>query len=203
MTFPDYTLEDLAKAEGYKYIVGTDEAGRGCGAGPVVAAAVYVPEDAIPELVGKVNDSKKMSPKRREKMFEIIRETCKYGIKDISAEIIDEINILEATKFAMQGAIEQIDCFDYILIDGTVDLSKHIFCRQKQVIKGDSKSISIAAASILAKVARDKIMKELHEEWPIYNWKKNKGYLTKEHCEAIQTYGITDYHRATFRKVGK
>ena len=203
MNYPTYELEGNARSQGYKYVVGVDEAGRGPGAGPVVAAAVHIPAEHCPQFVDKVNDSKKMTPKKREEMFPIIKEHCNYGIQIVEAEIIDDINILEATKIAMKSAVEQIEYFDYILIDGTVDLTKHIVCPQEQVIKGDAKSISIAAASVLAKVTRDHIMEELHELFPIYNWKKNKGYLTKEHIEAIQTYGITDFHRQSFKKVGK
>jgi ribonuclease HII len=203
MIYPTYELEEESKSLGYKYIVGVDEAGRGPGAGPVVAAAVHVPLEAIPMLVGKVNDSKKMSAKHREEMYKVIRDSCDFGIQAIEANIIDEINILQATKLAMKSAIEQIEYHDYVLVDGTVDLRKQIFCSHRQVIRGDSKSISIAAASILAKVYRDRIMEDLDIIWPIYGWRKNKGYLTKEHMLAIQTYGITDYHRATFRKVGK
>ena len=103
----------------------------------------------------------------------------------------------------MKSAIEQIEYYDYVLVDGTVDLRKQIFCPHRQVIGGDAKSISIAAASILAKVTRDRIMEDLHRIYPIYGWDRNKGYLTKEHMEAIIEYGITEYHRATFRKVGK
>ena len=203
MIYPTYELEEESKSLGYKYIVGTDEAGRGPGAGPVVAAAVHVPPEAIPLLVGKVNDSKKMSAKHRDEMYKVIRDCCDFGIQAIEASIIDEINILQATKLAMKSAIEQIEYYDYVLVDGTVDLRKQIFCPHRQVIGGDAKSISIAAASVLAKVTRDRIMEDLDVIWPIYNWKKNKGYLTKEHMTAIQTYGITDYHRATFRNVGK
>lgn len=203
MIYPTYELEDLARARGYKYIVGTDEAGRGPGAGPVVAAAVHIPEEVSEQFIEKVNDSKKMTPKRREAIFPIIKEHCNYGIQIVEAEVIDDINILEATKLAMQSAIEQIEYFDYILIDGTVDLTKRLICPQEQVVKGDAKSISIAAASVLAKVTRDHIMEDLHELFPIYNWKNNKGYLTKQHIEAINTYGITDFHRQSFKRVGK
>ncbi len=203
MIYPTYELEEESKALGYKYIVGVDEAGRGPGAGPVVAAAVHVPLEALQMLTGKVNDSKKMSAKHREEMYKVIRDSCIFGIQAIEANIIDEINILEATKLAMKSAIEQTEYYDYVLVDGTVDLRKQIFCPHRQVIGGDAKSISIAAASVLAKVYRDRIMEDIHAIWPIYNFKKNKGYLTKEHIIAIQTYGITDYHRATFRKVGK
>lgn len=203
MNYPTYEIEDQAKRLGAKYVVGVDEAGRGPGAGPVVAAAVYIPNEFIPELVGRVNDSKKMTAKRREEVFPIIKEYCSYGVQAIEADVIDDINILEATKLAMKSAIEQIEYYDYILIDGTVNLTDHIICRQEQIIKGDTKSISIAAASILAKVTRDKIMETLHIIFPIYSWNHNKGYLTKDHIEAIKTYGITDFHRATFKKVGK
>ena len=204
MVFPTYEIEEQVKADGYKYVVGIDEAGRGPGAGPVVAAAVHIPEEVLPELLGKVNDSKKMSPKRREAMFEYITEHCSYGVQEVGADIIDDINILEATKTAMRSSVEQLEYYDYLLIDGTVDLSKHLIgVPGQRVIKGDTKSVSIAAASVVAKVTRDRIMLELHTIFPIYKWDKNKGYLTKEHIEAIQTYGITDYHRATFKKVGK
>ena len=201
--FPTYELEDQVKSEGFKYVVGTDESGRGPGAGPVVAAAVYIPDEFIPELMGRVNDSKKLTAKRREELYDIIKKNCNYGVQEISAEIIDEINILEATKLAMKSSIEQLEYYDYILIDGTVDLRKLVPYPQKQVIRGDAKSISIAAASIIAKVTRDRIMEDLHTIFPIYSWHKNKGYLTKDHIRAIRQYGITDYHRATFKKVGR
>lgn len=204
MDYPNYDLENQAKELGYKYIVGVDEVGRGAGAASVVAAAVYVPPESINLLSGKVNDSKKLSVKKREELFTIINDNCLVGIGNVSAETIDDINILEATKLAMKQAIEDVAYYDYILVDGTVDLSKHIkYCPYQRIIKGDAKSISIAAASIIAKVTRDRIMIDLDKEWPIYGWKKNKGYLTKEHIEAINTYGITDYHRTTFKKVGR
>ena len=203
ITFPTYELEDKAKYMGYKFVVGVDEAGRGPGAGPVVAAAVHIPDESMPKLVGRVNDSKKVSPKRREQMYELVRSCCNYGVQEISAKIIDEINILEATKMAMKSSIEQLEYFDYILIDGTVDLTKHVPFPQQQVIKGDAKSISIAAASIIDKVTRDRIMDDLHSIHPIYGWDTNRGYLTRKHIEAIKTYGITEYHRVSFKRVGR
>jgi ribonuclease HII len=203
ITFPTYELEDKAKYMGYKFIVGVDEAGRGPGAGPVVAAAVHIPDESMPKLVGRVNDSKKVSPKRREQMYELVRSCCNYGVQEVSAKVIDEINILEATKMAMKSSVEQLEYFDYILIDGTVDLTKHVLFPQQQVIKGDAKSISIAAASIIAKVTRDRIMDDLHEMHPIYGWDTNRGYLTRKHIDAIKTYGITEYHRASFKRVGR
>lgn len=203
MIYPTYEIEDRARNNGARYIIGVDEAGRGPGAGPVVAAAVHVPDEVATLFVDKVNDSKKMTAKKRDELFPLIKEHCNYGVQAIDAEIIDEVNILEATKLAMKSAIEQIEYFDYILIDGTVDLTKQIVCPQEQVIKGDAKSISIAAASIIAKVTRDRIMEDLHIIYPIYGWNRNKGYLTKEHIEAIKTYGITDFHRVTFKRVGR
>jgi len=204
MIYPTYELEEQAKSKGHKYIVGVDEAGRGPGAGPVVAAAVHIPDENMSLFIDKVNDSKKMTAKRREEMYSVIKEHCDVGIQAIEAVVIDDINILEATKIAMKSAIEQLEYFDYILIDGTVDLSKQItYCQQEQVIKGDAKSISIAAASVIAKVTRDRIMEELHILFPIYGWDTNKGYLTKKHIEAINTYGITDFHRQSFKRVGK
>ena len=203
MIYPDYSLEDEAKSQGYNYVVGVDEVGRGCGSGSVVAAAVYIPDEIIPVLVGKVNDSKKLNHKKRKDLSMLIMDTCLFGIGEISASVIDEVNILEATKLAMRDAINKLYSFDYLLVDGTVNLSKYINCPQRQVIKGDSLSISIAAASIIAKVARDEMITKLHEEWPVYGWNKNKGYLTKDHVEAIQKYGPSPYHRLTFNKVGR
>ena len=199
MNYPSYDLENQALELGYKYVVGVDEVGRGSLAHCVVAAAVYVPPQSIELLAGKVNDSKKLSAKKREELFPIIMENCKVGIQEISAEIIDEINILEATKLAMRGAIEQLEYFDFILVDGTVDLSKYIKgVPLRQVIKGDTLSISIAAASVVAKTIRDGLMVELHELWPLFSFNKNMGYGTKEHLGAIKLYGPTDYHRKTF-----
>jgi ribonuclease HII len=203
MIYPTYELEGRVRSKGARFVVGVDEAGRGPGAGPVVAAAVHIPDEVAPQFVDTVNDSKKMTAKKRDELFPLIKKYCNYGVQAIDAEIIDEINILEATKLAMKSAIEQIEYYDYILIDGTVNLTDHVFCRQEQVIKGDAKSISIAAASIIAKVTRDRIMEDLHIIYPIYGWDRNKGYLTKEHMEAIKTYGITDFHRATFKRVGR
>lgn len=201
MIYPTYELENESKGSGYKYIVGVDEAGRGGLAFCVVAAAVHVPENAIDKLSGKVNDSKKLSTKRREELFDLITETCNCGVQDVDVETIEKINILEATKLAMKSAIEQIEYFDYALVDGTVNLDKHIWCPYRQVIKGDALSISIAAASILAKVTRDRMVMKIHEEYPIYKFNKNMTYGTKEHMELIKLYGPCIYHRQTFSGV--
>lgn len=194
-----YEYEDRVKEKGYYYIAGVDEAGRGPGAGPVVAAAARIPDRFIPILAGKVRDSKKLSPKRREELFETITNTCDYGIGIIDNRIIDEINILEATKLAMLKAIDDVRFVDYVLVDGTVVLNTNL--PQQQIIKGDNLSISIAAASIVAKVTRDEIMRTLHNVYPIYGWDKNKGYLTKVHINAIREYGATEFHRRSFNKV--
>jgi len=199
---PGYFLEKEVISRGYNFVAGVDEAGRGPGAGPVVASAVRIPSARVEELIELgVNDSKKLSEKRREALYEEIITTCDYGIGIINNDIIDEINVLEATKLAMVKAINDLMLCDFALIDGTVVLKIPI--EQKQIIKGDSKSISIAAASILAKVTRDRIMYNLHEKFPIYHWNTNKGYLTAKHIVAIKKYGITEYHRLSFKRVGK
>ena len=132
----------------------------------------------------------------------MIINKCGVGVGIINNNIIDEVNILEATKMAMTRALLELPQPDYVLIDGTVVL-ENIGCPQRQLIKGDSLSLSIAAGSVIAKVTRDRIMLDLHEEYPIYGWDTNKGYLTKKHVEAIETYGPCVYHRISFKKVGK
>lgn len=182
---------------GLQYETGTDEAGRGCLAGPVTAAAVILPEDFKHELL---NDSKQLSEKIREYLRTIIEEKALcYHVTNIEPEIIDEINILNASIKAMQQCIIKLNpAPNYIIVDGNrfkpVNNIPH-----SCIIKGDSKYLSIAAASILAKTYRDDYMSRIHEEFPMYNWKKNKGYPTKEHREAIRKYGTTKYHRMSFR----
>ena len=176
---------------------GTDEAGRGCLAGPVTAAALILPEDFINELL---NDSKQLSEKNRDLLRPIIEEKALcYSVTHIEPSIIDEINILNASIHAMQECIKKLNPIpNYIIVDGNrfkpVENIPH-----SCIIKGDSKYLSIAAASILAKTYRDDYMNKIHEEFPMYNWKKNKGYPTKEHREAIRKYGTTKYHRMSFR----
>lgn len=202
--YPTYELEDEAKRQGYRYIAGIDEAGRGPGAGPVVAAVAVIPDEYMPKFVGRVKDSKKLTAKKRMEIIVNLLPCCIYDVGVIGNHIIDNINILEATKKAMQLAMEDLlshKFIDYALIDGTVKL-KNLSVPQQQVIKGDNKSISIAMASIIAKTTRDAIMKKMHELYPVYGWKKNKGYLTKEHIDAINKYGVTEFHRLSFRKVG-
>ncbi|MGG7033645.1 MAG: ribonuclease HII [Flavobacterium sp.] len=176
---------------------GTDEAGRGCLAGPVTAAAVLLPEDFANELL---NDSKQLSEKNRDLLAPIIKEQAiSFSVTHLEPIIIDEINILNASIKAMQESVLKLNPLpEYLIVDGnrfkTIPNIPH-----SCIIKGDSKYLSIAAASILAKTYRDEYMNQIHEEFPMYNWKKNKGYPTKEHREAIRKYGITKYHRMSFR----
>ena len=202
--YATYEIEEHFLAEGCQYIVGVDEVGRGPGAGPVSAGAVYIPREHLPELLVKVRDSKALSENKRDEIYKLIDSTCVWAVASVDNKVIDDINILNATKLAMKRAIAYVEkamFIDHLLIDGTVVLDD-VWVPQTQIIKGDQKSISIAAASIMAKVTRDEQMRTLHWIYPEYNWLKNKGYLTKEHIEAIQTYGITEYHRTSFRKVG-
>ena len=187
--------EKEAKEKGFKYVCGVDEAGRGPLAGPVYAAAVILPDGCIIE---GVNDSKKLSEKKREALFDVIKENAlAYSIASASEKEIDEINILNATYLAMQRAVEGLNIkADFALIDGNrlPQLSIPAQC----IVKGDAKSMSIAAASILAKVSRDRYMLEMAEKHPQYQFEKHKGYGTKLHYEMLDKYGASDIHRQTF-----
>lgn len=189
--------EQKAINRGYKFICGVDEAGRGPLAGPVYAAAVILPENTIIE---GVNDSKKLSEKKREALFEVIKsEALSYSIAYSSVEEIESINILNATMLAMKRAVEGLDVkADYAMIDGNrlPDLS----IDSEYIIKGDAKSMSIACASILAKVSRDRLLYKYAEEYPQYGFDKHKGYGTKAHTAAIKEYGPCPYHRLSFLK---
>ncbi len=195
---PDYSYEKAAVDSGFKLICGVDEAGRGPLAGPVCAAAVILPIDT--EIEG-LNDSKKLSEKKREQLFDVIKEKAlSYSIAFATVEEIEEVNILEATFLAMNRAIEGLDIkSDFALIDGN-RIPKNIKIPCATVVKGDSLSMSIAAASILAKVTRDRLMTKLDKEYPEYNFKKHKGYGTKEHTDAIKRYGPSPIHRPSFLK---
>jgi len=191
---PTFDIELSLKNQGYKYIVGVDEAGRGPLMGPVVAAAVFIPEGFD---TSELNDSKKISKKKREKLFLKIAYSCDCAIEIIDNNVIDAINILESTKLAMRGSINKIKKADYAIIDGNF-IPDYLDIPAKAVIGGDSLSASVAAASIIAKVSRDDMIKKMHQQWPVYNWIKNQGYGTLEHREAIKKYGITFLHRKTF-----
>jgi len=178
---------------------GIDEAGRGPLAGPVVAAAVILDLD---RQIPGINDSKKLTETKREELFNIITSEAKFwSVKIISSSIIDEINILQATLLGMEEAVFSLGSKpDICLIDGN-KIPKKLMGFSKSIIKGDSQIASIAAASIIAKVTRDRIMIKLHEQFPNYNFKQNKGYPTKEHLAAIDKYGILDCHRRSYKPI--
>lgn len=199
------------------YECGTDEAGRGCLAGPVTAAAILLPVDFEVPLL---NDSKQLSEKTRVQLRPVLElNAVSYAVTHLYNEEIDEINILNASMKAMQECVLQLNPLpNYIIVDGNRPLNGKLGMKQKigkiftateiellksipttSITKGDAKFLSIAAASVLAKTYRDDYMNQIHEEFPMYNWKKNKGYPTKEHRAAIAKYGPTKYHRMSFR----
>lgn len=192
-----YDFEHEKRAIGYKYICGVDEAGRGPLAGPVFAAAVILPEDY--EIEG-VNDSKKLSEKKREKLFdEIIEHAIAYSIKSCDNFVIDDINILAATMQTMKNAVEDLSILpDIVFVDG--NRLPELNVPAKCVIHGDAVSASIASASILAKVSRDRFMYEMDKKYPEYDFAKHKGYGTKLHYEKLREFGPCELHRLTFLK---
>lgn len=194
---------DLLKYEkelykkGYNLIAGTDEAGRGPLVGPVVAAAVILPKGYTLE---GLNDSKKLTEKKRNEFYEIIkRDAISVGVSIISEKIIDEINILEASRLAMNNALDDLEVKpDYILTDA-MKLDRDV--EVLPIIKGDAKSLTIAAASVIAKVTRDRLLVELGEKYPQYEFEKHKGYPTKRHIELVKQYGVLDEYRKTFKPI--
>ena len=192
-------LDEQYYAQGYQFIVGCDEAGRGCLLGPVFAAAVILPQGLKSDLI---NDSKKLTAKKREEAYEfIVNNALAYAIASVSADEIDEVNIYNASRLAMQRAIEQLNHdFDLVLTDAMKmpNYPKPVV----DVVHGDALSLSIATASILAKVSRDRLCVELDAKYPEYNIKKNKGYGTKDHLEALKKYGpVKHLHRYTYAPV--
>lgn len=194
---PSYDYEEAKYNEGYTAVCGVDEAGRGPLCGPVVAAAVILPRGLI---IDGLDDSKKLSEKKRELLYEVIIEKAiSYGIAESSPEEIDELNILNASQLAMRRAVEKLQVkADFALIDG--NCSRGFTIPTETVVKGDSKSYSIAAASILAKVTRDRGCIELDKEYPMYNIAKHKGYPTKEHMQAVREHGVAPIYRKSFLK---
>lgn len=193
----DYSIENEYKAKGYNIICGIDEAGRGPLAGPVYAAAVILPPDCV---IDGLNDSKKLTEKKREKLFDEIKEKAlAYGIASADEKEIDEINILNATFLAMKRAVDSLSVKpDLALVDG--NQKPHTGIEEVTVVKGDAKSMSIAAASVLAKVSRDRFMLETAKKYPQYEFERHKGYGTKLHYEKIAQYGVCEIHRRTFLK---
>ncbi len=190
--------EVQARRDGARHVAGVDEVGRGPLAGPVVAAAVILPVDFRPD---GINDSKKLSARQRAQAFKrICQQASAIGLGVIDAEIIDRINILQASLLAMATAIDQLDPQpDYLLVDGNQPVKRPI--PQMTLTRGDSRSISIAAASIVAKVARDRLMMDYHRHYPAYGFDRHKGYPTRAHREAVQALGGCPIHRRSFRGV--
>lgn len=192
-----YKYENELLKQNYKYIVGTDEAGRGPMAGPLVVAAVVLPQD---EIIEGLNDSKKLTPKMREKLYtEIIKKSVEYSVEIMDVDQVDNLNVYQASKIGMINCIRKLKTkADYILSDA-IDLNIEIPCMS--LIKGDSLSASIAAASIIAKVTRDRYMCEIAKEYPDYGFEKHKGYVTKYHLEKLEEFGPCEIHRKSFEPV--
>ena len=197
-TLPDFNLEIKVSRAGFNRIAGVDEVGRGSLAGPVVAAAVILDPSNIPN---GLNDSKKLSKKRREELFSLLLDTAFYSVGHASVKEIDELNILRASHLAMVRALKGLDLQpDYVLIDGNI-VPKALKISASSIVRGDSKSVSIAAASIIAKIIRDKIMVDLGQHFPGFGWEMNAGYPTSAHILALKNLGVTLHHRVSFRPV--
>ncbi|PRY92805.1 RNase HII [Hasllibacter halocynthiae] len=195
-TRPDTALEEAARAEGFLRVAGVDEAGRGPIAGPLVAAAVILDPGAVPD---GLDDSKRLSPARRAILREKIERTARWGVGVVDVATIDRVNVLQATFIAMREAMGDL-LADLALIDGTM-VPPGLNVPARAVVRGDARSASIAAASILAKELRDSMMRALAQQDPRFNWGKNKGYLTPEHRSALAQHGPTQHHRRTFAPV--
>ncbi len=201
---PDFTHEDAAVAEGYAIICGVDEAGRGPWAGPVVAAAAILDLDTLStDMRNRIDDSKKLKPAAREALFDLIVGVARTGVGVASVEEIDADNILQATMMAMARAVADLGAPppDLALIDG--NRTPPLACPARAIVRGDALSLSIAAASIIAKVSRDRMMVELDGRYPGYGWAHNAGYGTAEHQAALARLGVTPAHRRSFRPIRK
>jgi ribonuclease HII len=198
---PNLVEENKLTSQGYQLIAGIDEVGRGALAGPVVAGAVILPESVNCERLAGVRDSKELTPGRRELLYNlIIDESFAFAIGIISSQLIDFINILNATRLAMLQAIDKLSCTpDFVLVDGMTIPELDI--PQKGIIKGDKLSLSIACASIVAKVTRDRMMVQLNDSYPSYGLSRHKGYGTKYHLDCLSKYGPSPIHRFTFAPV--
>ena len=200
MAGPTYDFEEIAQARGLGRVAGTDEVGRGPLAGPVVAAAVILDPDRIPD---GLNDSKKLGISRRKALAELLWAEALVGVGQASVREIEEINILQASHLAMRRAIAELpEVPDHVLIDGN-RIPVGLNLSAEPIVKGDARSLSIAAASIVAKTWRDQMMVDLAQQHPEYGWETNMGYPTKSHTEALQRYGVTPHHRRTFGPVHK
>ncbi|WP_170763433.1 ribonuclease HII [Ruegeria lacuscaerulensis] len=198
MTIPDFELENALLARGCLRIAGVDEVGRGPLAGPVVAAAVILNPDDIPE---GLNDSKKLTAKRRAALDIALRERAEFAVAEASVAEIDEINILRASHLAMARAVAALNpAPDFLLIDGNM-IPRGLKIQSQAVVRGDARSVSIAAASIIAKNWRDQLMVDLAQQHPGYGWETNAGYPSKQHKDALQNLGVTPHHRCSFKPV--
>ncbi len=202
MKYPNFNEEKKLWKKGHELVAGIDEAGRGPLAGPVIACALVISKPSVSFLKKiNINDSKKISKKEREEIYEILKNNpeVKWGIGRVSEKVIDKINILEATKLVMKRAIKNLKLseIEYLLIDGNFKINSEI--NQKSIISGDQKVVSIAAASIIAKVYRDKMMERYHRKYPEYGFNKNMGYGTSFHRKQIKKNGFCPIHRKTFR----
>ena len=198
MDGPDFSLEQSLIAQGAHRIAGVDEVGRGPLAGPVTAAAVVLDPSAIPD---GLNDSKKLTEKKRIALLEVLQDCAEISVAHASVEEIDEINILRASHLAMERAVAGLSVPpDHLLIDGNL-IPRGLTIPAQAVVKGDGRSVSIAAASIAAKIARDTIMRDLAQQFPGYGWESNAGYPSKSHISALQNIGVTPHHRRSFKPV--
>lgn len=192
-----YRFEESLKKDGFRIIAGTDEAGRGPLAGPVVAACVILPDDF---RIPGINDSKMISEKKRDELFIQIMNSAYVGVGIIPEAIIDEINIYQASRLAMKTAFHRLPILpEFLLIDGKMKLD--VPCKSKSIVKGDRKSASIAAASIIAKVTRDRLMRHYHEQFPEYEFDRHKGYPTALHRKLLKIHGPSPIHRESFGPV--
>ncbi|WP_417839330.1 ribonuclease HII [Tritonibacter scottomollicae] len=200
MDYPDFSLEEAALNRGYLRIAGVDEVGRGPLAGPVTAAAVVL---NLADIPAGLNDSKKLSAKKRVAVESEIQARADWAVAHASVEEIDSHNILRASHLAMERAVAALDPLpDYLLIDGNL-IPRGLAISAEAVVKGDGRSVSIAAASILAKEARDRVMVDLAQQFPGYGWEKNAGYPSKQHRDALVKLGVTPHHRRSFKPVHK
>jgi len=198
-TTPDYSYEAALADQGFRHIVGVDEVGRGPLCGPVTAAAVWLDPTNIPD---GLNDSKKLTAKKRQLLYSQIMEVADVSVAHASVEEIDSLNILRASHLAMTRAIDGLGtAADAALIDGNMIPKGLDHLKTQSVVKGDSKSVSIAAASIVAKICRDEIMVALAQQHPGYGWESNAGYGTAQHLEGLRNIGVTPHHRRSFKPV--
>lgn len=202
MKYPNFEEEKKLWKKGFKFIAGLDEAGRGPLAGPVVAAAVVILDYKKIAKIKNINDSKKMTPKAREQIYEILikHADIKWGIGIVSEKVIDKINILQATKLAMKKVAKNLNP-DFLLLDGSFKINSKI--PQRSIIKGDAKVFSISVASIIAKVTRDRLMQKMHKKYPQYGFNNHKGYGTKAHFASLEKFGPCKIHRKTFYPINK